>query len=64
MEGMYGSGSLSIYLENFILVISVLLDEEGNPLGNRITKPIPAKLLDKRDNAQMAKVLALANKYI
>uniref|UniRef100_A0A1I7WZU3 COesterase domain-containing protein n=1 Tax=Heterorhabditis bacteriophora TaxID=37862 RepID=A0A1I7WZU3_HETBA len=35
-----------------------------NPLGNRITSPIPAKLLGKRDNAQFAKVLALANKYI
>uniref|UniRef100_A0A912M2X8 Large ribosomal subunit protein uL14m n=1 Tax=Haemonchus contortus TaxID=6289 RepID=A0A912M2X8_HAECO len=42
----------------------VLLDEEGNPLGNRITSPIPIKLLEKKDNAQFAKVLALANKFI
>ncbi|CAB3404918.1 unnamed protein product [Caenorhabditis bovis] len=42
----------------------VLLDEEGNPLGNRVTSPIPTKLLAKRDNVQFSKVLALANKYI
>ncbi|CAJ0574762.1 unnamed protein product, partial [Mesorhabditis spiculigera] len=42
----------------------VLLEEEGNPLGNRVMKPIPAKLLEKRDHAQFSKVLALANKYI
>ncbi|EYC38908.1 hypothetical protein Y032_0687g1531 [Ancylostoma ceylanicum] len=42
----------------------VLLDEEGNPLGNRITSPIPAKLLEKKDRPQFAKVLALANKFI
>ncbi|CAD6199083.1 unnamed protein product [Caenorhabditis auriculariae] len=42
----------------------VLLDEEGNPLGNRVTSPIPTRLLGKRDNAQFAKVLALANKFI
>ncbi|VDM71422.1 unnamed protein product [Strongylus vulgaris] len=40
----------------------VLLDEEGNPLGNRITIPIPVKLLEKKDKPQFAKVLALANK--
>ena len=38
-------------------------DDEGNPLGNRILAPMPAKLLDKRDQGQFAKVLALANKY-
>ncbi|KAK0421382.1 hypothetical protein QR680_015208 [Steinernema hermaphroditum] len=42
----------------------VLLDDEGNPLGNRIIAPIPAKLLDRRDNVQMMKVLDLATKYI
>uniref|UniRef100_A0AC35UCG4 60S ribosomal protein L23 n=1 Tax=Rhabditophanes sp. KR3021 TaxID=114890 RepID=A0AC35UCG4_9BILA len=42
----------------------VLLDEEGNPLGNRIVSPIPAHLLKNRDKAQMAKVLALATKYV
>ncbi|CAI2343111.1 unnamed protein product [Caenorhabditis sp. 36 PRJEB53466] len=42
----------------------VLLDEEGNPLGNRITAPIPTKLLANRGNVQFAKVLALANKFI
>ncbi|CAI4229910.1 unnamed protein product [Auanema sp. JU1783] len=42
----------------------VLLDEEGNPLGNRITAPVPLKLMDKRSNVQFSKVLALANKYI
>ncbi|RCN43108.1 ribosomal protein L14p/L23e [Ancylostoma caninum] len=42
----------------------VLLDEEGNPLGNRITAPIPAKLLEKKDRPQFAKVIALANKFI
>uniref|UniRef100_A0A914YYE3 Large ribosomal subunit protein uL14m n=1 Tax=Panagrolaimus superbus TaxID=310955 RepID=A0A914YYE3_9BILA len=41
----------------------VLLDDEGNPLGNRILAPIPATLLQKRDHAQFAKVLALANKF-
>ncbi|KAK5967499.1 hypothetical protein GCK32_004905 [Trichostrongylus colubriformis] len=42
----------------------VLLDEEGNPLGNRVTAPIPVKLLEKKDRPQFAKVLALANKFI
>ncbi|EFP07769.1 hypothetical protein CRE_26147 [Caenorhabditis remanei] len=42
----------------------VLLDEEGNPLGNRITAPIPTKLMANRANVQFSKVLALANKYI
>ncbi|VDP55932.1 unnamed protein product [Heligmosomoides polygyrus] len=42
----------------------VLLDEEGNPLGNRITVPIPVKLLENKHKAQFAKVLALANKFM
>ncbi|CAL2032637.1 unnamed protein product [Caenorhabditis brenneri] len=42
----------------------VLLDEEGNPLGNRITAPIPTKLMANRTNVQFSKVLALANKFI
>ncbi|KJH42017.1 ribosomal protein L14p/L23e [Dictyocaulus viviparus] len=42
----------------------VLLDDEGNPLGNRIMVPIPAKLLENKNDAQFAKVLALANKFI
>lgn len=42
----------------------VLLDDDGNPLGNRITAPIPADLLKNRDKVQMSKVLALATKYI
>ncbi|CAJ0604726.1 unnamed protein product [Cylicocyclus nassatus] len=42
----------------------VLLDEEGNPLGNRISIPIPVKLLEKKDKPQFAKVLALANKFV
>ncbi|PAV84450.1 hypothetical protein WR25_09286 [Diploscapter pachys] len=41
----------------------VLLDDDGNPLGNRVTAPIPVKLLEKKDKAQFAKVLALANKF-
>jgi len=41
----------------------VLLDNEGNPLGNRVLAPVPSVLLEKRDRAQLAKVLAIANKY-
>uniref|UniRef100_A0AC34R6M3 Large ribosomal subunit protein uL14 n=1 Tax=Panagrolaimus sp. JU765 TaxID=591449 RepID=A0AC34R6M3_9BILA len=41
----------------------VLLDDEGNPLGNRVLAPIPSVLLEKRDRGQFAKVLALANKF-
>uniref|UniRef100_A0A0K0E8F6 Large ribosomal subunit protein uL14m n=1 Tax=Strongyloides stercoralis TaxID=6248 RepID=A0A0K0E8F6_STRER len=42
----------------------ILLNDEGNPLGNRITSPIPAYLLKNRDKPQFSKVLALAKKYI
>uniref|UniRef100_A0A914BX24 Large ribosomal subunit protein uL14m n=2 Tax=Acrobeloides nanus TaxID=290746 RepID=A0A914BX24_9BILA len=42
----------------------ILLDPEGNPLGNRILVPVPSVLLNKRNHAQFAKVIAIANKYI
>ncbi len=41
-----------------------LLDEEGNPAGNRVTRTVPASLLRRRDNAQVAKVLALVQKFV
>ncbi|GMS84891.1 hypothetical protein PENTCL1PPCAC_7066, partial [Pristionchus entomophagus] len=42
----------------------VLLNEEGNPLGTRVTAAIPAQLKTKVDNAQFAKVLAISNKFL
>ncbi|GMT14811.1 hypothetical protein PFISCL1PPCAC_6108, partial [Pristionchus fissidentatus] len=42
----------------------VLLNEEGNPLGTRVTTAIPAQLKEKVDNAQFAKVLAISNKFL
>uniref|UniRef100_A0A8R1UDJ6 Large ribosomal subunit protein uL14m n=1 Tax=Pristionchus pacificus TaxID=54126 RepID=A0A8R1UDJ6_PRIPA len=42
----------------------VLLNEEGNPLGTRVTTAIPAQLKTKVDNAQFAKVLAISNKFL
>lgn len=41
----------------------VLLDNEGNPLGNRILAPIPSTL---RANAsgEYSKILAIATKFI
>lgn len=38
-------------------------DNDQNPLGTRILSPIPANLLNKRDNMIMGKVLALSTKF-
>ena len=47
----------------------VLVDDNGNPLGNRITVPIPAALRaianqqDKRKD-ELTKILSLATKFV
>ncbi|CAD5227339.1 unnamed protein product [Bursaphelenchus xylophilus] len=42
----------------------VLLDDEGNPIGNRVLAPIPGTLLKKRDNIEMAKIVSLATRFV
>jgi large subunit ribosomal protein L14 len=39
----------------------VLIDNEGNPLGTRVTAPIPASL---RSRESCAKVVAIATRFI
>lgn len=57
---------------NIVLLVSrrrsnqdvLLQDDEGNPIGNRVLAPIPAVLLKKRDNIEMAKVVSLTTKFV
>ena len=39
----------------------VLIDDDGNPLGTRITVPIPASL---RNREECAKVVAIATRFV
>ncbi|CAG5118389.1 unnamed protein product [Candidula unifasciata] len=40
----------------------VLVDDNGNPLGNRITVPIPSAL--RRKGGDITKILSLATKFV
>jgi large subunit ribosomal protein L14 len=48
-------------IPNFDSNNCVLVDDSGNPLGTRITVPIPSLL---RNNEECAKILAIATRFI
>lgn len=42
----------------------VLLDETGNPLGTRITVPLPSAIKEKDVNGQMTKLFSIAPAFL